>query len=94
MEVTLCYTRGNPEEGETDTLTVGVTKLRWSIAATRECEQKNGLYYYSFVSIVRTSNECNMPLLVLNIFVSVHVSIIAFKFLVLKFYVSKTTLYV
>lgn len=66
LEVTLCYARGNPEEGETDSLTIGVTKLRWSIAATRECEQKNGLYYYSFVSIVRTtSNKGNMPLLVL-----------------------------
>lgn len=64
--MTLCYTRGNPEEGETDTLTMGVTKLRWSIAATRECQQKNGLYYYLFVSIVRTANnERNMLLLVL-----------------------------
>lgn len=45
LEVTLCYTRGNPEEGETDTLTMGVTKLRWSIAATRECQEKNALLY-------------------------------------------------
>lgn len=45
LEVTLRYTRGNPEEGETDTLTMGVTKLRWSIGATRECEQKSALLY-------------------------------------------------
>lgn len=45
LEVTLCYYPGNPEEGETDTLTIGVTKLRWSIEATRECEQKNTLLY-------------------------------------------------
>jgi hypothetical protein len=43
LEVTLRYTPGNPEEGEADTLTIGVTKLRWSIEDTRECEQKNGL---------------------------------------------------
>jgi hypothetical protein len=42
LEVSLCYTPGKPEEGETDTLTLGVSKLRWSIAATREWEQKNG----------------------------------------------------
>jgi hypothetical protein len=44
LEVTLCYYPGNPEEGETDTLTIGVSKLRWSIQTTREYEQKNGVY--------------------------------------------------
>lgn len=45
LEVMLCYYPGNPEEGETDSLTIGVTKLRCSIQATRECEQKSGLFY-------------------------------------------------
>ncbi|GFG30414.1 hypothetical protein Cfor_05867 [Coptotermes formosanus] len=45
LEVTLCYYPGNPEEGETDTLTIGVSKLRWSIQTTREYEQKNALLY-------------------------------------------------
>jgi len=45
LEVTLCYYSGNPEEGETDSLTIGVTKLRLSIPATRDCEQKNALLY-------------------------------------------------
>lgn len=52
LEVALCYYPGNPEEGETDSLTIGVTKLRLSIGATRECEQKNGMYSYSFVCII------------------------------------------
>ena len=52
LEVMLCYYPGNPEEGETDSLTIGVTKLRWSIAAMRECEQKNGVYSCLFVNII------------------------------------------
>jgi hypothetical protein len=52
LEVTLCYDSGNPEEGETDSLTIGVTKLRLSIPATRDCEQKNGVYSCSFVCII------------------------------------------
>jgi hypothetical protein len=43
LEVTLRYTPGNAEEGETDTFTVGVTKLRWSVESAQEYEQKNGL---------------------------------------------------
>jgi len=45
LEVTLCYYPANPEEGETDCLTIGVTKLRCSIEATRESEQRNALIY-------------------------------------------------
>ena len=64
LEVTLCYNPGNPEEGETDSLTIGVTKLRLSIAATRECEQKNGVYSCSFVCIIKMlrvfCNESNV----------------------------------
>lgn len=52
LEVMLCYYPGNPEEGETDSLTIGVTKLRWSIEATRECEQRKGVYSCSFVNII------------------------------------------
>ena len=48
LEISLCYSPGNPEEGETDTLTIGVTKLRWSIEATRELEQKNGVHLCLF----------------------------------------------
>lgn len=44
LEVTLCYYPGNPEEGEAECLTIGVTKVRMSIGATRESEQKNGVY--------------------------------------------------
>jgi hypothetical protein len=49
LEVTLCYCPGNAEEGETDALTVGVTKLRWSVETTLEYEQKNGLYRPTFI---------------------------------------------
>jgi len=45
LEVTLCYYPANPEEGETDCLTIGVTKLRCSIEATRESEQRNAFIY-------------------------------------------------
>jgi hypothetical protein len=48
LEISLCYYPGNPEEGETDTITIGVTKLRWSIEATREMEQKNGVHLCLF----------------------------------------------
>jgi hypothetical protein len=50
LEVTLCYSPGNAEEGETDSLTVSVTKLRWSIAATREWEQKKGLLVTCYIT--------------------------------------------
>ena len=52
LEVSLCYNPGNPEEGETDSLTIAVTKLRWSIADTRECEERKGVYSCSFVCII------------------------------------------
>jgi hypothetical protein len=52
LEVTLCYYPANPEEGETDYLTIGVTKLRCSIEATRESEQKNGVCLCLFVCII------------------------------------------
>jgi hypothetical protein len=50
LEVTMCYTPGNAEEGETDALTVGVTKLRWNVEKALEYEQKNGVYRYSVVT--------------------------------------------
>ena len=53
LEVTLCYYPANPEEGETDCLTIGVTKLRCSIEATRESEQRNGVYLCLFVCIIK-----------------------------------------
>ncbi|XP_069705319.1 synaptotagmin-C-like [Periplaneta americana] len=45
LEVSLCYTPRNAEEGEVDILTLGVSKLRWSLEATREYEQKKALLY-------------------------------------------------
>lgn len=59
LEVTLCYCTGNPEEGETDSLTIGVTKVRCSIEATRECEQKNGVCSCSFVCVIMLRVFCN-----------------------------------
>ncbi|KDR11438.1 uncharacterized protein LOC110837099 [Zootermopsis nevadensis] len=45
LEVTLCYSPRNSEEGETEELTLGVTKLRWSVESALEYERKNALLY-------------------------------------------------
>ena len=49
LEVSLRYTPGNPEEGEGDSLSIEVNKLRWSLEATKEYEQKNGLLSFIFL---------------------------------------------
>jgi hypothetical protein len=59
LEVMLCYYPGNPEEGETDSLTIGVTKLRWSIEATRECEQRKALLYVKMEFLEGGSRSIN-----------------------------------